>query len=679
MRKNSSYKVCSLIAVACAAMLSLTACGNALDAVNNEAGSGMKDAGNSQKSDVQGSGAGNSQDGSSSGNQRDDIVAVNAEAVNVTEIEDLFTDRDLKGEFDETECIGITLTGDSAQCDSKTVSVFGGTVVISGEGVYLLSGSLEEGMIIVEAPDTAKVQLVLAGASVSNSSNAAIYVKSADKVFVTLAEGTVNKLENGGSYIPMDDNNIDGVIFSKCDLTINGSGSLAVTAAAGHGIVTKDDLRVTGGSIDITAAGHGLSGKDSVRIAAGTVSVISGKDGIRSEHDTNEEKGYVYIGGGEFTVVSEGDGISASKTVQIDGGRFVITAGGGSTNKTIARNSDGDEVSTKGIKGAGTVVINDGEFVIDSQDDALHSNASLMVNGGEFQIATGDDGLHADETTTVSGGYIDISNSYEGIEGNNVVIEGGTVRLYASDDGINAAGGRDQSGFGGFFGQDRFGGGSDSSLLISGGIIYVNADGDGVDSNGTLIVAGGELYIAGPENSANGALDYETDGQITGGIVVATGNSGMAMNFGNTSTQGSILVSVPSQTAGAEITVRDEDGKTLITYVAESFFNSVVVSCPEMVQGGTYTILAGDSEQTVTLESLIYGNGMGGFGGGGGRGGWGGPKNGDGFGDFGNPGGMEPPEGQGDFRERGGFGGSENPGGMEPPENQGNPVDEGRL
>lgn len=554
----------------------------------------------------------------------------------------MFTDRDRSGAHDEAECVKIELGS--------------GDVTITEEGVYLISGSLENGMIVVDADETAKVQLVLNNVEISNSNGAAIYVRQADKVFITLAEGTVNTLSGGENYVSIDDNNIDGVIFAKSDLTINGKGSLNVTAVTGHGIVSKDDLKVTGGAVTVTASGHGLSGKDSVRITAGaengqdavnstvTLNITTGKDGIHSENADKEDKGFIYIEGGSITIVSDGDSISAGIYLQIDGGTFNLTAGKGSASKTIARDEDGSDISIKGIKAGGQMVINGGSYFIDSQDDALHSGSNLIVTGGQFDIATGDDGLHADETATVTGGTVNIATCYEGIEGNEVVISGGYIRLYATDDGLNAAGGRDGSGFGGPFGREFRGGsqgGTDSvsSLLISGGAIYVNADGDGIDSNGTITVTGGEIYISGPESSANGAIDYEYSAQITGGTLVAVGNSGMAMNFGESSTQGSALISTSKCKAGTEISLEDGEGNVLVSYTAESGFNSVVVSCPEMVQGGTYTVHVGNEEYEVTLDSLIYGNGFGGFGGG--RGGFGGDR--DGFGG-----------------DRGGFGGDRN-------------------
>lgn len=609
MKGKSVCRLCSMAVVLCLMAVSVTACGDSPDA--------LRATENLTESSAPVSGSSEAGNGTASG-------AENGEAENVVAADEMFSDRDLSGEYKESESVKITLNGSTALCSEKGVTVSGSTVTITEEGTYILSGTLNEGMIIVEAEDTDKVQLVLNGVTVTNSANAAVYVRSADKVFVTLADKTANTLENGGSYTAIDDNNIDGVIFSKCDLTVNGTGSLNITAGAGHGIVSKDDLKITGGNITVAAEKHGLSGKDSVRIAGGSITVASDKDGIHADNADDEEKGYIYIADGTLTLETSGDGISASGLLQIDGGSFRITAGGGSGNKTVAKDENGDAVSTKGIKAAGDLVVNDGSFLLDTQDDALHSNSSLTVNGGEYQIATGDDGLHADETTTVAGGSILITASYEGIEGKDVVISGGCIDLYADDDGINAAGGNDGSGFGGMFGGfgGGFGGGSDSAILISGGTIYVNAAGDGLDSNGTLTVTGGTVYVDGPTSSADGALDYESTGQITGGTVLALGAAGMTMNFGDTSTQGAALLNTGNQQAGTEIVLKDADGKVLLSYTSKKSFSSAVVSCPELVQGGTYTLSVGGSDTEFTLDSLIYGDGMGGFGGGmgGGRG-----------------------------------------------------------
>ncbi len=497
---------------------------------------------------------------------------------------EMFTERDLSGAYDAAEAEKITLSG--------------GDVAITKEGVYLLSGTLSEGMVIVDAGKDDKIQLVLDGVEIDNDANAAIYVKEADKVFVTLADGSENSLISRG-YTSINDDHIDGVIFAKSDLVINGTGSLIVNAAEGHGIVSRDDLKITGGSLAVTAQRQGLSGRDSVRVGGGTVQIASGKDGIHAENSEDAEKGYVFISDGTIRISSQGDGISAGSVVQVDGGTVDITAGGGSGSRTVADENE-DAVSAKGIKAAAELAVNQGTLSIDSQDDAIHSNLGVVINGGELSLATGDDGIHADEMVTITGGSIHISDSYEGIEGNRVEISGGSIRLYAADDGINGAGEGD----------------SDPCIAISGGVIYVRADGDGLDSNGDLLVSGGELYVSGPENGANGALDYEGIGQITGGTVVAAGNSGMAMNFGDTSTQGSILVTTKDHAAGTVITLRDSLGKEMISYTAECRFNSVVVSCPGLELGGTYTIVSGEERTEAVLgDSLIYGSGfnIGGF------------------------------------------------------------------
>ncbi len=550
-------------------------------------------------------------------------------AENLPDVSEMFTDRDLSGKYDEAESIAVTLTEDGASCQADSVRIDGNTVTITEEGVYVLSGSLE-GRILVDAPDTDKVQLVLNGVEISGGENAAIYAKEADKLFLTLPEGTQNMI-SGREFTDSEGNSIDGAIFARCDLTVNGTGSLEVQAETGNGVVSKDDLAVTGGTITVEAPdGHGLEGKDSVRIADGQLNIVSGKDGIHSENNDNAQKGYVYAADGQITIDSQGDGISAGLCLQIDGGTFDITAAGGNGNRTAATDENGDTVSAKGLKSDGGIVLNGGIITADCQDDAIHAGGDLAVNGGTIQLATGDDGLHSDTSVTVAGGSLEIETGYEGIEGNNVEISGGKIQICVTDDGINAAGGNDQSGFGGFAGRGDMFGSSDSSLTISGGLLYVNAAGDGLDSNGDLTVTGGETYVSGPENGANGALDYGGAGTITGGILVAAGSSQMAMNFGEASTQGSILTMVSNCQAGDEISLADAAGNVLVSCTAESAFNSVVVSCPELKTGETYTLTAGGNDTTITMDSLIYGSGTGGFGGHGGSmpGGRGGRENG---------------------------------------------------
>lgn len=532
-------------------------------------------------------------------------------------------------------------------------------------------------------------------------------MKQADKVFLTTEADTQNALVNSGEFVQSDDNNVDGAVFSKSDLTINGGGTLTVNSTA-HGIVCKDDLKIMGSALNITASEKGIDVNDSVRVAGGSLNVDSGTDGIHCENTEDTEKGYIYIADGRFTITCGRDAFDASGTLTVENGTFILTTGGGSQTVTVSggqmmpndrqpsqdtagdttedTSSDGivwdtsgitepPEVpqngqmpqgrqtpdgkfgqggsrpekpqggniptppsggqtpsdgkfpggsgnasaateSCKGLKADGAVTISGGTFVLDTADDAVHSNSDVTVTGGKFTISTGDDGFHADGILTVSDGTVNITRSYEGLEGAVVNISGGEIFVTASDDGINAAGGKDTSGAAGWFGSDSFRGDSQGSITINGGSITIDASGDGIDSNGSLTVTGGTVYVNGSVSDGNGALDYDGEGIITGGTVVAVGSSGMAVNFGKNSTQGSILYNLSSaQSAGTEVTLTDENGNVLASFTPTKTFRSVVISAPGVEVGNTYTLTVGSQTFSVTMDSVVYGTGSGGFGG----------------------------------------------------------------
>lgn len=492
-----------------------------------------------------------------------------ATTVSAIDISSLFSDRDLDPSYNESEAIAIELNGDSASCDSSAVVIDGSTITITDEGVYILSGTLTDGQIIVSAEDTDKVQLVLNGVDITSATSAAIYALEADKVFITLAEGSENTLTNGGEYIAIDDNNIDAVIFSKTDLTLNGWGSLTINAQAGHGVVSKDELTITGGTYTITAASHGLTGKDSVAIADGTFTITSGKDGIHAENSDDLTLGYLYIADGSFTIAAQGDAISAQGALQIDGGTFDLTTGEGSTSVEMTTSdtfgqmgggqmggkmgggmtaqaettaavtqtaetttqTEEDSVSQKGIKGESSYVINGGTFTMDTADDCLHAGGEMVIAAGEFNLSSGDDAIHCDDALTIQSGTFTIPYCYEGIEGLSITIEDGVFDITSHDDGLNAAGGTDSSGFGGFGGrqQDTFASSSDSFIVINGGTFTIVSTGDCVDSNGSLTINGGTLNLT-CNGSGNTALDCDGTYTNNGGDV--TTNDGSENNPG---------------------------------------------------------------------------------------------------------------------------------------------------
>lgn len=459
---------------------------------------------------------------------------------------DMFTDRDLEIGYDEQTSVQITLTGDGASCDSDAVQISGSTVTITDEGTYVLSGTLENGMIIVSAQDTDKVQLVLNGVEITSETSAAVCVLEADKVFVTTVAGTDNVLANGGEYVAIDENNIDAVIFSKSDLTLNGAGTLTIDAAAGHGVVSKDDLVLASGTYAITAAGHGLSGKDSVRIANGTYTIVSGKDGIHAENTDDTSLGYLYVLGGTFDVTAGGDGLSASSYLQVDGGSFTITTGEGSASVTMTTDAvglgqqvgaqgttsttDEDSTSQKGIKADGAITIAGGTFVTGTADDSIHAGGDILVSSGEFELSSGDDAVHSDAAVTIQDGTFVIAYCYEGIEGLSVTIDGGTFDITSVDDGINSAGGTDSSGFGGSGPtQDQFASSSDAFITINGGDLVIVSTGDCIDSNGSLTINGGTLSLT-CNGSGNTTIDCDGTYANNGGDI--TTNDGAESNPG---------------------------------------------------------------------------------------------------------------------------------------------------
>lgn len=456
---------------------------------------------------------------------------------------EMFTDNDLKTEYDEANSAKITLAQDQSSSDSNAVQISGNTITISDEGTYILSGSLADGMIIVNAEDTDKVRIVLNEVYITSSTSAAIYVQEADKVFITSANGTNNTLSNGGQYVAIDENNIDAVVFSKADLTLNGAGTLTIQASAGHGVVSKDDLVLTSGTYEISAASHGLSGKDSVRIASGTYTINSGKDGIHAENTEDTSVGFMYIAGGTFTINAQQDGMSSSANLDIEDGTFTITTGEGSASVSMTTNSMGfgmqggfneqaqqtttqeDEISQKGIKSTGTLTLLNGTFVTDTVDDSIHSNSDIVISNGVFDLKSGDDAIHADSGVHLQNGTYTISYCYEGIEGVSVTIDEGTYNITAVDDGINAGGGIDSSGFGaGNFAADQFSEQSSSSITINGGNYTIVSNGDCVDSNGALTINGGVLNLTCNGNG-NTALDCDGTYANNGGEVTTNDGS----------------------------------------------------------------------------------------------------------------------------------------------------------
>ena len=327
-----------------------------------------------------------------------------------------FSARDLGAAYDD-ETVEVILTGSGATAASDKVGVSGSNVVIAGSGTYLLSGTLRNGSVIVDAGKEDKVQLVLNGVSIHSDSYAAVYVKQADKVFVTLAEGTQNTLSNGGGFTQQDENNVDAVIFSKDDITLNGTGSLTIESPAGHGVVGKDEVTITGGSYSVSSAQAAIRANDSIAVADGTFTLTAGTDGLHAENDDDDTSGNIYIAGGAFTIRANDDAIHANALLQIDDGDFDITGAEGleatwirinGGNISISASDDGVNAARKSSAYTPTVEINGGTLTVvmgAGDTDGIDSNGDIIVTGGVVDV-TGQSTFDYDGTAQYTGGVI---------------------------------------------------------------------------------------------------------------------------------------------------------------------------------------------------------------------------------------------------------------------------------
>lgn len=528
-----------------------------------------------------------------------------------------YTAEDQDSNWDETSGTTIQLNKTSIKVDGSGASATDSIVTITAAGTYIVSGTLTDGQIKVNASKEDTVRIILNGVDITSSTTSPIYVQQADKMILTLADKTENKVSDATeySYPDITTDEPDAAIFSKDDLTINGSGALNISGNYNNGIASKDDLVITDGTITVDAKNHALRGKDSVSILAGTFVLKAGNDGIQTNNSEDTTKGWIGIDGGTYTITAAHDGIQAESSLLISNGNFTIKTGAGSDSQTsvttTTSTTEENSNSYKALKATEQLTIQDGSFTLNAEDDALHTNGIITINGGEFSISTGDDGMHADDTLTINAGTIDIKKSYEGLEAAFIVIKDGTIHVTSSDDGINAAGGSDgttdEIGPGGQ--KDNFSSGSDYGLTITGGRIVVDAGGDGLDSNGDIDMSGGVVLVNGPTDNGNGAIDFDGTFNLNGGTLVASGSSGMAETPSTSSTQASLnLIFSNTQQAGTLVHIEDENGDEVLTFAPTKNFQSIVISTPDMLQGSKYTLYSGGSHSGTTTDGL-YQNG----------------------------------------------------------------------
>ncbi|MFV0479158.1 MAG: carbohydrate-binding domain-containing protein [Anaerorhabdus sp.] len=449
-----------------------------------------------------------------------------------------------------------------------------GSITINQKGVYTLQGELSNGSVVIET--NGDVELILDGVSIHNESGPAIDIISANSVNIVVNEGTTNILSDGEAYVDIEK---EGVIYSKADLVISGTGLLEVTGAYSDGIVSKDSLLIQDTEIVVSAIDDGIRGKDELTISNATITVDTGDDALKTSNEEDATLGNLTIESGVFNLTG-----------------------------------------SKGMNVVNAIVIEAGTFVINAEDDAIHSNNSVEINGGEFTINAVDDAIHADVNLVVNAGDINIESSYEGIEADVIVINGGSIELVSTDDGINAATAGDTSTGGQFMSSGT------STITINGGETIVHAGGDGVDANGSILMTEGSLFVYGPTDGANGSLDYDSTFNVDGGEFFAAGSSMMAMSASTTSAQNFLSIGL-SQSYSAQSTIQIlVDGAEVLSTTATTDFQLVQFSSDGVKTGSSYQVLINDEEvATGTISEGVtqvgsapsgMGGGMGGNGGG---------------------------------------------------------------
>lgn len=457
---------------------------------------------------------------------------------------------DLKINWDEYPTYEINLS------DSLTVTQ---------SGTYHLTGTLVDGNITVQAPN-GEVKLILNDTTIVSPDGPAIIVDDADEIVVELTGE--NNLSDSIKYSEKYNEDITGAIYSKADLTFQGDGTLNLTGNYQDAIVGKDDVKFNSGTYNLTANDDAIRGKDSVYIVNGNFIINSGADCVKSTNDVDTDKGFVLIENGNFNLTSE---------------------------------------TAKALKSVKTILIQDGNYSINTHDDAIHSDNYIGVAGGQINLTSGDDGIHANRELIIDGGNIHIAQAYEGLEAQVITINDGDIGLITNDDGINAGGGADKSS------QNRPGPGSNPfdadencTLTINGGNIYVNSVGDGVDSNGWLYFNGGNVVVDGPTNNGNGALDFGMGIVMNGGEVLAIGSSGMAETLGNTSNIFNVSIYLNTiQPAKTNIVIKDLSNNILIEHTSAKQFSHLAFGSEKLQLGGTYTLYLNDEESTTFTISGI--------------------------------------------------------------------------
>lgn len=478
---------------------------------------------------------------------------------------------------------------------SAGVSIAGSTITISVPGTYTVSGSLQDGQIVVNTVSKGEVVLVLEGISLTSSDGPAIIVTQADETVITASEGSENMIASTGT----DSEDHDAAIYAKDDLVLDGSGSLNISAD-GDAIHGNDTVTVSDVTLNLHVGDDGIQGHELVEADNAVITVDAGSDGIKAGNDEGE--GDIVLTDDTVSITADDDGMQAEKDITLSGGTLTVSAG---STLSLTASSDDASSSNHGMNANGDITVSSASVNLNAKDDAIHAAGSITLDS-EIQISCQDDGVHSDSDLTINGGAINITSSYEGLEAKNLVITDGTIQVVSSDDGINTSAGTSD-------GMQA----DDSWLSIQGGTTTIDAGGDGIDLNGSGEMTGGTVTVYGPQDDGNGALDYAGTFEVSSGNLIAGGSSGMMQIPSDDSSLATLVAGASSN--GEDIIVKDASGNEILRYSSTKTYAAVSFTSDQLTVGNTYSVYQGDELLgSVTLASgenmvgTINSRGMGG-------------------------------------------------------------------
>ncbi len=526
--------------------------------------------------------------------RKDDPEIIDNDTIPINHIIDTLTGlgHEQSGDYtwDANSVTSIILQGSSISANSPNVTVNGSLATITAQGNYIISGTLDNGSIIIDAGKEDLVRIILQNATIHNSTGPAVFIDKARKVIINLAGNSVNYLSDGPSY-SLSDPDPNATLFSKADLTIFGSGSLNVDGDFKDGIGGKDGLIIKSGTYNIHTVDDGIRGKNYLIIQDADLSIESGGDGLKSDEQTDPKPGNVTLENTSLRAVTNGDGISAKGSIGINKGYYNIVSGGGNEADTSSR-------SQTGLTAGNAIFLNPDSVYIDAVDHDIDSHTITQIISGVFTLYSARAGIHSNQEIDVKDGQIEIIRAMEGFESHTIHISGSSINIHSIDDCFNATAGYDVD-------YD------DQSLIdISGGYLMLDCIlGDGIDSNGDIEISGGTVIIHGPQSAPDVAADFNGEMNINGGFLIGAGTNSELMEYPDSTSSQNSLVAIFTQSypKNTVFNITDDQGAAIVTFIPNDQYQSVLFSSPALITGKTYRIYVEGSVSDPGIDGISGG------------------------------------------------------------------------